>query len=292
MRDFFISYSSSDSAWAEWLAWTIEAAGYSVMLQAWDFEPGSHFILEMDRALRESRRTVAVLSPNYLKSPYARSEWAAVLRNDPEGRARKLVPVRVAECEVDGLLGAIVYVDLVGVEKEMARKQLLAAIYGERRKPRSEPAFPEECLEMRLAAAKSFGILRWDEAANPVVMNIIRAADLVPQEAHLHLIVQGEEQSNMVIQFMESPLRAAQLDPKYCLELGTAVLNFGTTLPRGTPVDVTIRLLTDGILELEAWHSPTGNSVSCRFRTDAVVEYCENSTDGKPEWIKERITHR
>jgi TIR domain len=33
-KDFFISYNSADARWAEWIAWTLEQAGYSTILQA------------------------------------------------------------------------------------------------------------------------------------------------------------------------------------------------------------------------------------------------------------------
>ena len=35
--DFFVSYTSADRAWAEWIAWQLEAEGYTVVVQAWDF---------------------------------------------------------------------------------------------------------------------------------------------------------------------------------------------------------------------------------------------------------------
>ncbi|HEV8552770.1 MAG TPA: toll/interleukin-1 receptor domain-containing protein [Casimicrobiaceae bacterium] len=48
--DFFVSYTSADLAWAEWIGWVLEEKGMSVVLQAWDFATGSNFVLEMDRA--------------------------------------------------------------------------------------------------------------------------------------------------------------------------------------------------------------------------------------------------
>ena len=42
--DFFISYASADRAWAEWIAYELERAGYSVVIQAWDFKPGIDFV--------------------------------------------------------------------------------------------------------------------------------------------------------------------------------------------------------------------------------------------------------
>lgn len=64
MKDFFVNYNKADRPWAEWIAWRLEEAGYSTVIQAWDFRPGSNFVLEMHRAAQEAERTVAVLSPD------------------------------------------------------------------------------------------------------------------------------------------------------------------------------------------------------------------------------------
>ena len=60
-RDFFVSLNSADRDWATWIAWTLEENGYLVIFQDWDFR--GNFIEQMDRAHREMRRTIAVLSP-------------------------------------------------------------------------------------------------------------------------------------------------------------------------------------------------------------------------------------
>jgi TIR domain len=51
-KNFFISYTSKDQKWAEWIAWHLEEAGYSTVLQAWDFHAGGNFVLDMDKATR------------------------------------------------------------------------------------------------------------------------------------------------------------------------------------------------------------------------------------------------
>ncbi len=43
-NDFFISYTHADKKWAEWIAWQLEDARYSVMLQSWQFQPGQSFV--------------------------------------------------------------------------------------------------------------------------------------------------------------------------------------------------------------------------------------------------------
>jgi hypothetical protein len=49
--DFFVSYTSADRTWAEWIAWQLEQAGYHLIIQAWDFEPGDNFVARMRDAL-------------------------------------------------------------------------------------------------------------------------------------------------------------------------------------------------------------------------------------------------
>jgi hypothetical protein len=140
-RDFFISYNRAERAWAEWIAWRLEEAGYTTVIQAWDFVPGSNFVAEMDKAAKQAERTIAVLSPNYLDAQFTRPEWASAFAGDPTGAKRKLVPVRVDEVDVRGLLGQIVYLDLVGLDEDQAHERLLAGV-GERLKPSVAPAFP------------------------------------------------------------------------------------------------------------------------------------------------------
>jgi tetratricopeptide (TPR) repeat protein len=142
--EFFVSYSSADRRWAVWIAWELEGAGYTTVIQAWDFLPGSNFILEMQRAAAKTRRTIAVLSPRYFESRFTPLEWAAAFARDLEGEARTLVPVRVQECELEGLLAQVDYVDLVGLDKEAARRALLQAVRAGRRRPSAALLFSEK----------------------------------------------------------------------------------------------------------------------------------------------------
>jgi hypothetical protein len=142
--DFFISYNRHDRQWAEWAAWQLEAAGYSTIIQAWDFRPGGNFVADMQRATAQAERTIAVLSPDYLASHFTRPEWNAAFAQDPTGEKGLLVPVRVRECKLEGLLPQIVYIDLVGLDQERAKRELLAGVKRGRAKPSTEPGFPGE----------------------------------------------------------------------------------------------------------------------------------------------------
>ena len=146
--DFFISYAAADRAWAEWIAWTLKTAGYSIRIQAWHFDAGSNFALEMQTATAKSARTIAVLSPHFLESEYTSSEWAAAFAADPRGEKRKLVPVRIIECEPEGVLSQIVYIDLIGLDELGARDRLINEVKG-RAEPAEAPRYPGTPTEIR-----------------------------------------------------------------------------------------------------------------------------------------------
>jgi len=144
MKDFFISYNQIDIQWAEWIAWILEEEGYSTVLQAWDFRPGCNFVLEMDRATKEAERTMPVLSSDFLASNYTPPEWAAAFAQDPESKKKKLLPVKVRSCKPEGLLVAIVHIDIVGLDEDAAKKTVLEGVIAGRAKPESKPHFPAE----------------------------------------------------------------------------------------------------------------------------------------------------
>lgn len=143
-KDFFISYNNRDDKWAQWIAWNLEKEGYQVIIQAWDFNSGGNFVLDMHRAVSECERTIGVLSANSLSAPFVQQEWAAALAKDPDGKLQKFLPVRVDQCRPEGLFRAISYIDLVGLPRDQAREKLLIQAKQGRRKPATEPHFPGE----------------------------------------------------------------------------------------------------------------------------------------------------
>jgi hypothetical protein len=142
MADFFVSYTSADRAWAEWIGYVLEEEGFSVVIQAWDFRPGSNFVLEMQKAATEADRTIMVLSPDYLKSQFASPEWAAAFAQDSRGLERKLVPIMVRSCSPPGLLTPLVHIAMIDEDEDSARESLINGINAKRAKPTRRPVFP------------------------------------------------------------------------------------------------------------------------------------------------------
>ena len=144
--DFFVSYTQVDRDWAEWIAWTLEEAGHRVLVQAWDFVPGTNWVHGMQEGVTCAARTVAVLSAAYAGSVFGSAEWQAAWAADPTGAQRKLLVVRVEDCARPGVLGQVVSLDLFGISPERAREDLVRsaglAVSGGRAKPDSAPPFP------------------------------------------------------------------------------------------------------------------------------------------------------
>jgi hypothetical protein len=90
--DFFVSHAGSDRAWAEWVAWHLREAGYTVELDAWDWAAGDNFVTRMHAAVDAASRVVALLSSAYFADGrYTAHEWSSALVKDEAG-GHRLVP--------------------------------------------------------------------------------------------------------------------------------------------------------------------------------------------------------
>uniref|UniRef100_UPI002AD44B1A TIR domain-containing protein n=1 Tax=Frankia sp. Cr1 TaxID=3073931 RepID=UPI002AD44B1A len=135
--DFFLSYTTADRQWAEWIAWQLEDAGYTVGLQQWDFTAGENFISRLHTALTNADKVIAVVSPAYIRSAAAMSEASTGIQSE------RLIPVRVQPVETPAAFAGLVWVNLAGASDAAdARERLLRAVQGGRRKPRGVPVFP------------------------------------------------------------------------------------------------------------------------------------------------------
>lgn len=142
--DFFVSYNVDDTAWATWIAWQLEEAGYRTIVDAWDFLPGGNWVLLMDDACKRAQRIVVVLSPSYLaKGVFVQSEYATFFAADPLGYQRLLVPIMIKQCEPTGLLRSLIPIRLMDKSEPQARTELLRGLGGlGQRRPVLPPPFP------------------------------------------------------------------------------------------------------------------------------------------------------
>ena len=122
----FISYNRADRDWAEWIAGTIESAGYEPIIQAWDFRLRRKLRIARaggDRANGfHPRGAVRGLPPG--SGTLSRSGPRHLFRTRA-ARSAKLIPVRVAGCTLTGILAPIIRIDLVGLGEPAQELRIL-----------------------------------------------------------------------------------------------------------------------------------------------------------------------
>ena len=98
--DVFISYSSHDKAWVRGeLLTRIEQAGLKAFLDYRDFARGAPSIKECERGVEKCRKTLMVLTPNYIASEWCEFEGVMVQTLSPANRDLRLIPLLKAKCE-------------------------------------------------------------------------------------------------------------------------------------------------------------------------------------------------
>ena len=143
--DFFVSHAGADRAWAEWVAWQLTDANYTVELDVWDWAAGRNFVTAISGALERCERVVALFSAAYFdRDRYTTEEWTAAMLHIQGMAEGKLVPVRVEDvpdAQMPAVLRPLVFRDIFGKAEEQARRTLLEAVAGPRR-PDRPPLFP------------------------------------------------------------------------------------------------------------------------------------------------------
>ncbi|WP_448617741.1 FxSxx-COOH system tetratricopeptide repeat protein [Geodermatophilus sp. URMC 65] len=135
--DFFISHAGRDTAWAEWLAWQLQEAGYTVELDVWDWAPGEDFVARMQVALERADRLLAVCTQAYFASPFGGAELRAAFAQQAAGR---VVPVLVEPVNLPPLYASLIHLDLTGLDEAAAAARLRDRLAGGR--PTAAPPFP------------------------------------------------------------------------------------------------------------------------------------------------------
>ena len=117
--DVFLSYSSKDRPWVRSTLLTfIESKGFKVCFDERDFPPGCSLIQTIAKAVYESRKVIAVVSPNYLKSGWCvQLEFVATYTRilDNEASFNSLLPVKYRDCEMPEYMNCFKYLDYTEV---------------------------------------------------------------------------------------------------------------------------------------------------------------------------------
>ncbi len=141
--DVFISYSSGDKDWVRGeLLSRIEQAGLKAFLDFRDFKRGAPSIKEMERGVVECRKTLLILTPDYIASEWCEIESIMGQTLSPANRDLRLIPLLKAECKKPLRIGALTHIDFTpDADHALAWRQLLTALGAP--PPQEPPREPE-----------------------------------------------------------------------------------------------------------------------------------------------------
>lgn len=130
--DVFLSYRwiDPDQTWVrEQFVPALEAAGLRVCLDIRDFTPGIDAVLEMDRALHESRKAICVLSPEYFEARRHTNFEVLWLRHADAGASvGRLIPLILRPAELPAWIAGLVPIDWTNPDLANEWRKLLLAL--------------------------------------------------------------------------------------------------------------------------------------------------------------------
>jgi tetratricopeptide (TPR) repeat protein len=132
--DVFISYSSKDKDWVRGeLLTRIKEASLRTCIDFEDFEGGQPSSTECNRGVRESRKVVVVLTPNYIRSPWAKAELNAALTLSPDNSDSRVIPILKADCKKPKCIVPLTHIDFRdGADMDLAWNKLLIGLCAEK----------------------------------------------------------------------------------------------------------------------------------------------------------------
>ncbi|NUS29512.1 MAG: toll/interleukin-1 receptor domain-containing protein [Streptomyces sp.] len=134
----YISYAGPDRPWAEWVGWQLEAAGFAVELDVWNWRVGDDFVRRMEEGLARASKIVALFSRAYFQPERWTHKEMTLAGQD------RLVPLVIEPLSGDDIPASLttrLRRELHGLEESEAREVLLEAITGPPR-PTDPPRFP------------------------------------------------------------------------------------------------------------------------------------------------------
>ena len=110
--DVFVSYSHKDTEWVRnWLLPKLEEAGVNYCIDDDHFDYGVASLINMERAVEQSRKALLVLSENWVASEWTGFEGLLLQTKDPIGLRQTFLLLKLDDCELPDRLGIFTWAD-------------------------------------------------------------------------------------------------------------------------------------------------------------------------------------
>lgn len=110
--NIFLSHSSRDRPAALQLADTLNFCAIDVWLDDWELEIGQSLTDEIARAMEESRYIVILITKNYNKTVWTKTEYKKALSREQKENRTVMLPIILGEAEMPEFLEDKIYIDL------------------------------------------------------------------------------------------------------------------------------------------------------------------------------------
>ncbi|MBV7329319.1 tetratricopeptide repeat protein [Chloroflexi bacterium TSY] len=122
--DVFISYSHTNKEWVEgWFLSHLEATGLRVCINFRDFDIGVPRLVNMERAVEQSRKTLLVLTPHWVESEWTNFEALSIQTKDPIGLRRRMLPMMLEPCQPPGRVSIFTHADFTQADRQEEQLQ-------------------------------------------------------------------------------------------------------------------------------------------------------------------------
>ncbi len=130
--DAFISYSHLDEKWVyDVLLQRLEQEGLTICIDERNFQIGVPSLINIERAVQQSRKTLLVLTPDWVASQWTDFEALLIQTKDPVGRGQRMLPLMVRNCVLPDRLSIFTYLDLrKSADFDYQMRRLVEAIRG------------------------------------------------------------------------------------------------------------------------------------------------------------------
>ncbi|MFZ1963006.1 MAG: toll/interleukin-1 receptor domain-containing protein [Roseiarcus sp.] len=120
---FFVSYTSSDREWAQWIGAELRTLGHEPFVHEWEIGAGEDIYAWMEKRHDQADHVISVVSDAYMKAPFSMLECnAALWRSAKLGQNFALLAL-VEPIKLPNLVDFMRRYELFGVSKDEAQKR-------------------------------------------------------------------------------------------------------------------------------------------------------------------------
>jgi tetratricopeptide (TPR) repeat protein len=138
VADIFVSYTSSDGEWAQWIGVELKALGHNPFVHEWEIAYGEDIVAWMEKRLDQADHVLCVVSDEYLRAPFSTMERHAGFWRMAKGKPGFVLLVVVKPCKLPSLADFYRRCELFGLPEDAARLRLKEFVA-----ERSSPSFAD-----------------------------------------------------------------------------------------------------------------------------------------------------